>query len=170
MSHSAPGPYHDLGPGHLEDVVLLPVAPLSAQGVPGPALSALHLPEGTAPQDGARGPALPHPVGGSVPFPPHLPVNASPALAARNVIAAVPLPAEGGTRQTTVPGHVVEALGMGQVGVVGAPLLHGAENRASPDLLPQNVGGAKEARAIAAAALAVNLRVMGTTWMPIAVA
>lgn len=146
-------------------MVLPLVTPLSVQGALGPALSA--LPEGIALRDGTRGhalgPALPHPVDGNVPSPPHLPVNACPVLVARDAIAAVPLLAEGGTRQTTVPGHVVEALGMGQVGVVGAPLFHDAENRASPDLLPQEAEGAKEARAIAAAALGVNLPVIGAT-------
>jgi len=164
----APDPHHGQGPGHFEDVVLLLVTPLSVQGVLGPALSA--LPEGIAPRDGTRGPALPHPVDDNVLSLPHLPVNACPVLVARSVIAAVPLLAEGDTRQKIVPGHVVGALAMGQVGVVGVPPFHGAESGASPDLLRRKVGGAKEAQAIAAAALVVNLPLAGTTWTPIVVA
>ena len=173
MSPSAPDLRHGPGPGQLEGVVLLLVTPLSAQGVLGPAPSALL--EGIAPRDvtrgRTRGPALPHLVDGSVLSLPHLPVNAYLVLAARSVIAAVLLPVEGGTRQTIVPGHVVGALATGQVGVVGVlPLLHGAESEASPDLLHRKVGGAKGAQAIAAAALVVNLPVEETTWTPIVVA
>jgi len=167
MSPSAPDPHHGPGPGHPEGVVLLLVTPLSAQGVLGPAPSA--LPEGIAPQDGTRGPALPHPVEDSVLSLPHLPVNARLVLVARSVIAAVPLPVEGGTRQKIVPGHVVGALVTGQAGVVGVLPFRGAESGASPDLLRQKVGGAKEAQAIAAAALVANLP-LETTWTPIVVA
>ena len=170
MSHSVPDPYHDLGPGRLEGVVLLLAIPLSAQGVPGPALSV--LPEGIAPRDGtrgrARGPVLLRLAGGSAPSPPHLPANASLALVARSVTVVVLLLAGGGTRQMTVPSHVVEALATGQVGVVGAPP-RDAESRAYLDLLLRKVGGARGARAIAAVALAVNLLVMESAGTPIAV-
>ena len=172
MSHSAPDPYLDRGPGHLEDVVLLLVVLLSAQEVLGLALSVLL--EGIAPRDGTqgrvRGPALLHPADGHVPFPPRLHVNVSLVPVARNVIAVAPLPAEGGTRQATAPGHVVGALATGQVGVVEVPLLRSAENGASLDLPHRKVGGAKEAAAAAAAALVVNPPVMGTTLTLIVVA
>ena len=170
MFHSAPNPYHDPGPGHLEGGVLLLAIPLSARGVPGHDLSA--LPEGIAPRDGTRGhtqgPTLPHLADGSVLSPQHLPVNASLVLVARSAIAVVPLPAEDATRPMTAPGHVVEALATGQVGVVGVPLPHDAESRASQDLLPREVGGAKEARATAAVTLVVNLPVAQTTWTSVA--
>jgi len=157
----APDPCHDPDPGRLEGVVLL-VNPLSVRGVLGLALSV--LPEGIVPRDGARGrardPARPLPVDGSVPFPPRLPVNASPLLVARGVIAVVHLPAEGGTHRMTGPSHVVEALAKGRVGVVGALLLHDAERIAFLDLPPRKVGGVKEVLPIAAATPAVNLRLM----------
>jgi len=172
VSRSAPDPHHGPGPGHLEDVVLLLVTPLSAQGVLGPAPSTLL--EGIAPREGTRGrtrgPALPHPVDGSVLSLPHLPVNACLVLVVRSVTAVVPLPAGGGIHQTIVPGHVAGALATGQAGVVGVLPLHGAESGASPDLLHREVGGAKEAQAIAAAALVVNHLMVETTWMPIVVA
>ena len=151
-------------------MVLPLVIPLSAQGALGPALSA--LPESIAPRDGTRGhtrgPVLPRLVDDSVPSPPRLPANANLALVVRSVIAVVPLLAEGGTRQAIVPGRVVGALAMGQAGVVGVPLLRDAEKRAFPDLPHRKVGGAKEAQAIAAAALVVNL--LGTTRTLIVVA
>ena len=165
MFHSALNPYHDPGPGRLEGGALL-VIPPSARGVPGPDLSA--LPEGIALLDGSRGhtqgPVLPHLVDGSVPSPQHLPVNASLVLVVRSVIAVVPLPAEGATRPMTAPGHVVEALAMGQVGVVGVPPLHDAESRASQDPPPRKVGDANEVRATTAATLVVNLLAAQTTW------
>jgi len=172
----APGPCHDPGPDHLEDVVLLLANPLSVQGVLGPAL--LVQPEDTAPRDGTRGhtrdPALPHPVGGSVLSPPHRLANASPPPVARGAIAVVHLPAEGDIHQITDLGHVVGALATGRVGVAGAPPLHDAERRVSLDLLPRGVGGVKEAIAIAAAAaaaaLAVDPPVIETAWMSIVVA
>ena len=147
MSRSAPDPHRGPDPGRPEDAALLLVTPLSAQGVLDPAPSA--LPEGIAPRDGTRGRTrglvLPHLVDGSVLSLPHLPVSACLVLVARSVIAVVPLPAEGGTRQTIDPGHVVGALDTGQVGVVGVLPLHGAESGASPDLPRRKVGGAKEA-------------------------
>jgi len=168
----APDPHHDLGPGHLEEEVLLLVIPRSVLGALGPALSA--LPEGIALQDGTRGhnqgPVPLHLAGGSVLSLPPLPVIARLALAARSEIAVVPLLAEGVTRQATVLGHVVEALATGQVGVVDPPPLHDAENRASLDLPPRKAGDVKEARATAAAALAVNLPVMEPMWTPIVAA
>lgn len=164
--HSAPGPCHDPDPGHLEGAVLHLVNPLSVPGVLGLVLSA--LPGGTVPRDDTRGrtrdPALPLPVDDSVLSPPHHPVNASPLPVARDVIAVVHLPAEGGTPQSTVPGHGAEALAKGRVGAVGALLLHDAERRAFPDLLPRKVGGAKGALVIVAAALAVNLRLKRAAW------
>jgi hypothetical protein len=172
MSRSAPDPHHGPGPGpgHLEDVVL-PVTPLSAQEVLGPAPSA--LPEGTVPRDGTRGrtrgPVLPHLVDGSVLSLPHLPVNASLVLVARSVIVAVHLPAEGGTRQKIVLDHVAGALATGQVGAVRVRPLHGAEGGASLGLLHRKVGGAEAAQAIAAAVLVVNLPVAETAWTPIVV-
>jgi len=172
MFHSAPNPYHDPGPGHLEGGGLLLVIPLSARGVPGPDLSV--LPEGIAPRDGTRGrtqgPALPHLVDGSGPSPPHLPVNANLVLVGKSVIVVVPLPAEGAIHPMTAPGHVVEALATGRVGVVGVPPPRDAESRAPRDLLPRKVGGAREAQAIAAVALVVNLPVVQTTWIPAAAA
>lgn len=168
--HSAPNPYHDPGPGRLEGGAPLLANPLSARGVLGP--GPLALPEGIAPRDGTRGhtqgPAPPHLADGSVPSPQRLPVNASLVLVARSVIAVVPLPAEDAIRLMTAPGHVVEALSTGQVGVVGVPPPRDAESRASQDLLPRKVGGAKGARATAAVTLAVNLLVGQTTWAPVA--
>jgi len=154
-------------------VVPLLAIPLSAQEVLGPALSAPV--EGIARRDGTRdrirGLALLHPADGHVPSPPRLHVNAILVLVARSVIAVAPLPAGGGIRQATGPGHVVGALATGQVDVVEVPPPHSAENRASPDLPHRKVGSAKEARAVAAAgagaALVVNLPVMET---PIVVA
>lgn len=169
---SAPNPHHDPGPGHLEGGALLLVIPLSARGVLGPDLSA--LPEGIVPRDDTqghtRGLALPHLVDGNVPSPRHLPVNGSPVLVARSVIAAVPLPAEDATHPMTAPGHVAEALDTGQVGVVGVLPLHDAESRAPQDLLPRKVGGAKEVQTVVAVTLVVNLPVAQTTWMPVAAA
>lgn len=168
MFHSALGPYP--GPGLLEGVFLL-VNPLSVQGALGLALSA--LPEGIVPRDGTRGhtrdPALPLPVDGSVLSPLHLPVSASPLLVARGVIAVVHLPAEGGTHQMIVPDHAVEALAKGRVGVAGALPLHDAERRAFLDPPLREVGGAKGALAIVAAALAVNLQLVEAAWTSIAV-
>lgn len=153
-------------------MVPLLASPLSAQGVLDPAL--LVLPEDTAPRDGTRGhtrdPALPHPVGDSVPSPPHRLANASPPPVARGVTAVAHLPAEGDIHQMTDLGHVVEALATGRVGVVEAPPLHDAERRAFLDLLPRKVGGAKEALVIAAAALGVDPPVTETAWMSIVVA
>ena len=152
-------------------MVLLIVVLLSVQGVLGLGLSV--LPDGIAPQDGTRGhtrgPALPHLVDGSVLSPPRLPVNARLLLVVRNVIAVVPLLAGGGTLQAIVQGHVVGALPTGQADAVEALPFHGVENKASPDLLHRKVGGANEARAIAAAALAADLPLMETTWTLIVV-
>lgn len=166
MPRSAPDPFHDPGPGHHEDAVPPLVVPLSARGVLGPALSV--LPEdivlrGDTP-DHVRGPALPHLVDASVQHRPHLPANANPALVARSVIAVALLLVGGGTRQVIVPGRVVGVLAMGQVGVVGVLPLHGAESRTSPYLPRRRIGGTKEARATAAAALAANLLVMEIAW------
>lgn len=165
MSRSVPDLHHGPGPGHLEDVVLLLVTPLSAQGVLDPAPSTLL--EGIAPHEGTRGHtrglALPRPVDGSVLSLPHLPVNACLVLVVRSVTAVVPLPAGGGTHQTIVPDRVAGALATGQVGVVGVLHPHGAGSGASPDLLHREVGGAKEAQAIAAAALVVSLLAVETT-------
>lgn len=145
--------------------------PLSARGVLGPALSALHediVPRGVV-LGHVRGPALPHLVGDSVQPRPHLPANASPVLAARSVIAVALLLVGGGTRQVIVPGHVVGALATGRVDVVGVLPLRGAESRTSPDPLHQRIGSAKEARVIAAAAaaLAANPPAIETTWTSI---
>ena len=143
------------------------MAPLSARGVPGPALSVLPedivLRGDTLGHD--RGPALPHLVDDSVQPRPHLPANVSLVLAARSAIAVALLLVGGGTRQLIVPGRVVEALATGQVGVVGVLPLHGAESRTSQNPLHRRIGGAGEARAIAAAALAANPPVMETAWM-----
>jgi len=153
----APDPFRDPGPGHPEDAVPPLVAPLSARGVLGPALSV--LPEGIVLRGGTlghvRGPAPSHLVGGNVQPHPHLPANANPVPAARSVIAVALLIVGGGTREVAVPGHVVEALATGQVDVVGALPLRGAESRTSPDPLHRIIGGAKEARATAAAAVAL---------------
>lgn len=89
---------------------------------------------------------------------------------ARSVTAVVPLPAEGVILLTTIPGHVAEALVTGQADAVGVLLLHDAENRASPGLLPRRVEGAKEAQIIVGAALVVDLPVMEATWTPAVVA
>lgn len=152
--------------------MVLLVNPLSVRGVLGPALSA--RPEGIVPRDGTRGrtrdPVLPLPVDDSVPSPPHLHANATPLLVARDVIAVARPPAEGDTHQMAVPGHVAEVSAKGQLGVAGALPLHGAERRAFLDLLPLEVGGAREAPQIVAATLAVNLQLMGVAWTPIAVA
>lgn len=164
----APGLRHDPGLGHPEDAVPLLVNPLLAQGVPDPAL--LVLPEGIAPRDGTRGHtrglALPHPADGSAPSPLHHPVNVH-RLVARGVIVAVHLPAKGGTRRMSDLGHAVEALVMDRVGVVGPLPLRDAEGRASLDLLHRKAGGAEGARAIVAAAHAVNPPVMEAAWTSI---
>lgn len=163
---------HDRCPGHPAGVVPLLANPLSVRGVLGLVLSV--LPEGIAHRDGTRGrtqdPALPRLVDGSAPSPLHRPANASLVLVARDVIAAVRLPAEGGTPLVTDPGHAVEAPLVGRISVVGVPLLHDAEGGASPGHLPQRLGNAEGALVTVAAEVAASPPMTGAARMSIAVA